>query len=97
MKKLTPQAISSAFYLLLFASPRGETTTLEVKTLLRYLGFFAEQNEVSEALQELASAGANAGTGLEHYTDDDGDYPFTVYALPDSMAPVSDVNSFQFR
>ena len=50
-KRIDKQAVYHAAMLLIQSN--GQTTSLEVKTELRSLGFFAEQAEVSAFLQEL--------------------------------------------
>jgi len=50
-KRIDKQAVYHAAMLLIQSN--GQTTSLEVKTQLRSLGFFAEQAEVSGFLQEL--------------------------------------------
>lgn len=57
MQSITIHAVTDAAILLLSASPSKETTTLEVKTLLRYLGFYAIQVEVSSMMEDLEEEG----------------------------------------
>lgn len=51
MKKLTTFAVVSVFDLLIHTN--GQTTTLEVKNQLRELGYFAEQAEVHNMIEEI--------------------------------------------
>ena len=88
MKKLTLQAVQNSTVLLMEASPRLETTTLEVKTLLRYLGFEAVQAEVSELMSIVREA-----EGL--YTRVDGVYK--IYSFAPFVTELSAVESFKFR
>jgi hypothetical protein len=51
MNPLTKQAVRDAAEQLI--TQNGQTTTLEVKTALRNLGYFARQSEVSVLMDEL--------------------------------------------
>ena len=50
-KTLTEESVEYALKLLLEASPEGKTTNLHIKNLLRYLGYHAEQREVSNFME----------------------------------------------
>lgn len=91
-KALTYQATANAALLLIQASPIGQTTSLETKTLLRKLGFHAEQKEVSDNLVEL-------GNNLSLYTKTvtEKGNTFRVYSIePFTSAPTND-SEFPFR
>lgn len=53
-KTLSYSNVAQAASLLMDAHPRGETTTLEVKTLLRHLNFDATQIAISSAMAGMA-------------------------------------------
>ncbi len=55
MKEPSRMAYAEAAHLLMEGSPRGETTTLEVKNLLRFLKFHATQENVSAEMAVLES------------------------------------------
>ena len=75
-KPLTYEAVKHTAFLLMEAHPEGETTTLEVKTLLRYLGYFAAQTHVSELMDKVQKE-----ENVEHYIDEDGGAEFRVFRL----------------
>lgn len=52
-KEITEDIVQIATLLLIKASPSNNTTTLEVKKLLRYLDFYATQNYVSTYMDNL--------------------------------------------
>jgi len=62
---LTLEAVEQATLLLLQAHPNNTTTTWEVKTLLRYLNFWAEQDQVANFMKEISE-------------DEDSNLDFTV-------------------
>ena len=77
MKQLTYLAINLAAQQLMAASPISQTTTLEVKTLLRMLGYDARQAEISDAMPDV---------GIENnwftsVSNQNSDSEYTVYSL----------------
>ena len=90
MKKLTLNAVTGAVSLLLSSSIKEETTTLEVKELLRYLGFHATQQDVSSKVDSLL--GEDFGLVYETVTERGAN--FRVYFSKDRVTPAS---TFSFR
>ena len=94
-KTLTNAAVGNATMLLLAASPSEQITTLEVKTLLRNLGFYATQEDVSDKLAEVAE-----NIGLNHTTVTEEGNTFRVYAVKELVEveeEEADPTVFQFR
>lgn len=94
-KTLTNAAVGNATMLLLAASPSEQITTLEVKTLLRNLGFYATQDDVSDKLAEVAE-----NIGLNHTTVTEEGNTFRVYAVKELVEveeEEADPTAFQFR
>lgn len=89
MKEPSRIAYAEAAHLLMEASPRGETTTLEVKRLLRFLKFHVKQVDVSEAMATLES---ECGWQVDHV--EERGHQFKVFSLnpPNNTSPV-----FSFR
>ena len=77
MINVTPLAVKYAALLLIEANQ--QTTTLEVKDLLRSMGYYAEQFEISTFMEQ-----AGQELPLSFTTDDEG---YRVYTLP----PVRDI------
>ena len=55
MKQLTQSAIHLAAMMLMEASPISQTTSLEVKNLLRFLGYEAYQSQISNEMPLVAA------------------------------------------
>lgn len=80
MKQVTLEAVASAAVLLIESSPIGSTTSLEVKELLRYLGYEAYQLNVSDTLKDVAKM---LGLGSKLVTE--GGFTFYVYSMPEEV------------
>lgn len=93
MKSLTYNATANAALLLMQASPIEQTTSLETKTLLRELGFEANQKEVSDNLVQL---GDNLQLNTKTVTEKGN--TFRVYSIvPFAPEVDEDETGFSFR
>ena len=93
MKTLTYNAVANAALLLLAASPIEQTTSLEVKNILRALNFKAEQKFVSDSLVALGDA-----LELNVKTVTENNATFRVYSLKPFEDEVEEDGSlFTFR
>lgn len=88
MKNLTSYAVELAMNLLIHTN--GQTSTLEVKNLLRDQGYFAKQEDVSVAMRETVLINPDQylvepnGTYIDYSFDMDGDLYFNYgYAKSD--------------
>lgn len=90
MKQPSLDAYAEAAHLLMEASPRCQTTTLEVKNLLRFMKFHATQADVSEVMADLQ---VNFGWQIEHV--EEGGNSFKVFSTQPLVE--EDPNTFDFR
>lgn len=90
MKEPSRIAYAEAAQLLMEASPRGETTTLEVKNLLRFLEFHSTQEDVSAVMAELES---ECGWHVDH-VEEQG-HQFKVFSFIETAANTNPVFSFR--
>lgn len=82
-----PTLAAVKYAALLLIETAGETTTLDVKNLLRKMGYTAYQDDVSALLDE-------AGVELPlEFTVSDGPIAFRVYTLPKNVVVSGDQNS----
>ena len=80
LKQLTFDVVNVAATLLIEASPINQTTTLEVKQLVRHLGYNAPQADVSEYMAELKEKCEQAGLGLYTSTVVENGISFHVFS-----------------
>jgi len=74
MKKLTELAVLSVMDLLIHTN--GQTTTLEIKSVLRELGYLANQNTVHDMVEEIFD------TDLDNkYEREDVNFKYNVYSF----------------
>lgn len=91
-KQLSTVAVSSAMLLLMDAHPQNTTTTLEVKTLLRSLGYEADQKDVSNLMDDLYN---ELDITYKLHTSDSGN-TFRVYSFLEDEEDYSGVPQFTF-
>lgn len=96
-KQLSSCIVQGAASLLIQSSPKRQITTLEVKELVRYLGYEATQNEISEGMTDLADKCEAAGDALHIKIVNENGNQFKVFSDEVILDDVLDSNAFQFR